>query len=134
MYEVGEILKDHHYKDRLLFVVLSENERKYYKNNAPNKIGANIYGNAKLRLEYIKFWKDEYDSLNNYMKSIDDFEAIKEEAQDLTIIGQIWRKDIGIFLKFLADENGKSFRELIENEFKDIVDWIKAKNKHISFI
>ncbi len=24
MYEVGEIIKDHHYKDRLLFVVLSE--------------------------------------------------------------------------------------------------------------
>lgn len=127
MYEVGEILKDHHYKDRLLFVVLSENERKYYKNNAPNKIEANIYGNAKLRLEYTKFWKDEYDSLNNYMRSIDDFEAIKEAAQELTIIGQIWRKDIGIFLKFLADENGKSFRELIENGFKDIVDWIKAK-------
>ena len=29
MYEVGEIIKDHHYKDRLLFVVLSEKVTKY---------------------------------------------------------------------------------------------------------
>ena len=43
MYEVGETIKDHHYKDKLLFVVLSENERKYYGNEAPEKIGPNIY-------------------------------------------------------------------------------------------
>lgn len=132
MYEVGEILKDHHYRDRLLFVVLSENERKYYKNNAPKTIEANIYGDAELRLEYTKFWKDKYDSLNNYMNIIDDYEATSEAAKELRIIGQILRKDIGEFLQFLSDENGKNFSELVETEFKDIVDWIKANNKSLS--
>lgn len=31
MYEVGEIIKDHHFNEKLIFVVLSENERKYYQ-------------------------------------------------------------------------------------------------------
>ena len=41
MYEVGETNKDHHYRDKLLFVVLSENERKYYGDNMPEKVAPN---------------------------------------------------------------------------------------------
>ena len=47
MYEVGEIIRDHHYKDRLLFIVLRENERKYYGESAPEKIGPDIYKGAE---------------------------------------------------------------------------------------
>ena len=70
MYEVGEIIKDHHYKDKLLFVVLSENERKYYGENIPEKIGPNIYGGAEARLEYIGFWKEKFDKLQQMMKQL----------------------------------------------------------------
>ena len=55
MYAVGEIIKEHHYKDRLLFVVLSEKERKYYGDNAPEKIGLDIYKGAGERLEYVDY-------------------------------------------------------------------------------
>lgn len=65
MYEVGEIIKDHHYKDRLLFVVLSEKERKYYGEDAPKKIGPAIYKGAEERLEYVGYWKKRYDNLDN---------------------------------------------------------------------
>lgn len=47
MYEVGEIIRDHHYKDRLLFIVLRENECKYYGESAPEKIGPDIYKGAE---------------------------------------------------------------------------------------
>lgn len=124
MYEVGETLKDHHYKDKLLFVVLSEKERKYYGENAPEKIGSDIYDGVQARLEYIGFWKDKYDKLQETMSKIGDYEATSEAAKDLQIIGQIYRKDMGEFLQFLSDENGKSFDKLYENRFMDIVDWI----------
>ena len=124
MYEVGEIIKDHHYKDKLLFVVLSENEKMYYGENAPEKIGPNIYGGALERLEYTEFWKGKYEELNEKMKHIENYEATCEAARELKIIGQIYRNDIGEFLQFLSDENGKSFQKLCENEFEDIIEWI----------
>lgn len=124
MYEVGEIIKDHHYKDKLLFVVLSENERKYYGDNIPEKVGPNIYGGAVARLEYIEFWKDKFDKLQKMMSNIGDYEATSEATKDLKVIGQIYRKDMGEFLQFLSDENGKNFQKLFENEFEDIIQWI----------
>lgn len=124
MYEVGETLKDHHYRDKLLFIILSENERKYYGKNAPEKIGADIYKGAQAKLDYIGFWKDRYDSLHEKMSKIGDYEATSEAAKELQIIGQIYRKDMGEFLQFLSDENGKSFQKLNESGFIDIVNWI----------
>lgn len=125
MYEVGETIKDHHYKDKLLFVVLSEKERKYYKKDAPEKIGPDIYVGAEERLEYVKYWKSRFDSLKEKMSSIDDYEAISKATEDLKIIGQIYRKDMAEFLDYLADENGKNFEKLYKSDFEEILMWLK---------
>lgn len=124
MYEVGETLKNHHYKDKLLFVVLSENERVYYGENAPEKIGTDIYNGAQAKLEYVGFWKDKHDKLKVTMSKIGDYEATSEATKELQIIGQIYRKDMGEILQFLSDENGKNFQKLYENKFMDIINWI----------
>lgn len=125
MYEVGEIVKNHHYKDRLLFVVLSEKEHKYYGEIAPEKIGPDIYKGAEKRLEYVDYWKKRYDNLEKKMREINDLEAISKASVDLKIIGQIFRKDMGEFLDFLADENGKSFEKLYANNFDEVIAWLK---------
>lgn len=126
MYEVGEILRDHRYSKKLLFIVLSEKERKYYGKEAPQKIEANIYGGAVARLEYVNYWKEKHEMLKKAMEGVGDFEAVSEATKELQIIGQIYRKDMGEFLQFLSDENGKNFEKLYKNNFKDIVDWIVA--------
>ena len=125
MYEVGEIIKDHHYKDRLLFVVLSEKERKYYGEDAPEKIGPTIYKGAEERLEYVDYWKRHYDNLEKRMREINDLEAVSKASVDLKIIGQIFRKDMSEFLDFLFDENGKSFEKLYGNNFDEVIAWLK---------
>lgn len=124
MYEVGEIIKDHHYKDKLLFVVLSEKERRFYGTNAPEQIGPNIYKGAENRLKYVDYWKKQFESLREKMSEIDDYEAISKATEDLKILGQIYRKDMGEFLEFLADENGRNFETLYKNDFKEIITWI----------
>ena len=125
MYEVGEIIKDHHYKDRLLFVVLSEKERKYYGEDAPEKIGPAIYKGPEERLEYVDYWKRRYDNLEKRMREINDLEAVSKASVDLKIIGQIFRKDMSEFLEFLSDENGKSFEKLYGNNFDEVIAWLK---------
>lgn len=124
MYEVGEIIKDHHYKDKLLFVVLSEKERKYYGESAPKKIEADIYKGAVSKLEYTRYWQKQYEELEEAMKQINDYEATRQATYDLQVIGQIYRKDIGEFLQFLSDENGKNFQKLFDNDFEELVKWI----------
>ena len=128
MYEVSEILKSHHYKDKLLFVVLNENDRKYYGEDAPKKVGAGIYGGISERLEYTKYWQNKYYELKGQMDEIKDYEAKSEATKELKIIGQIYKNSIGEFMDFLCDENGKSFQNLYDNEFDDIVEWIKFLN------
>ena len=125
MYEVGEIIKDHHYKDRLLFVVLSEKERKYYGDDAPEKIEPDIYKGPRERLEYVDYWKRQYKDLEKKMIDINDFEAVSKASVDLKIIGQIFRKDMSEFLDFLSDENGKSFEKLYVNNFDEVIAWLK---------
>ena len=127
MYEVGEIIKDRHYKDRLLFIVLSEKERGHYGDNAPIKIGPNVYDGPEAKLEYIGFWKEKYEKLEKRMRVIDDLEAIGKTTKDLQIIGQIYRKDMGEFLDFLSDANGKSFQRLYANGFEEIIEWMKVQ-------
>ena len=121
MYEVGEIIKNHHYQDKLLFVVLTEKERKYYGENAPEKIEADVYKGAVSKLEYTRYWQKQYEELEEAMKQINDYEATRQATYDLQIIGQIYRKDLGEFLQFLSNENGKSFQKLCDNDFEELV-------------
>ena len=124
MYEVGEIIKDHHYKDKLLFVVLTEKERKYYGKNAPDKIEADIYKGATSRLEYTRYWQKQYEELEEAMKQIGNYEATRQASYDLQVSGQIYRKDIGEFLHFLSDENGENFQKLLDNGFEELIGYI----------
>ena len=125
MYEVGETIKDHHYKDRLLFVVLSEAERKHYGDSAPEIIESGIYDPLK-RAEYILYWQKSYEDLRKRVDELD-VEAARPLIQVLKETGDIYRNDIGEFMEFLSDENGKSFSRLAENEFDDIIKLIKIK-------
>lgn len=121
MYEVGEIVKDLRYKEKLLFVVINEEDRKYYPHNITGEIGAKIYEGAIKRLEYTSFWKNKYDELSKSIDFLHDKEASNKATEELKEIGRIYRNDINEFLSFLADYNGKNFDLLFSNRFVDLI-------------
>ena len=125
MYEVGNVINHKNYKKRLLFVVVSESERKYYGTSGPEKIGPDVYQGACKMLDYVEYWKKKYDELNNKILEIGSLEATIYAAEDLKIIGRIFNNDIGQFMKILADENGKSFEELYKNNFDELIKYLK---------
>lgn len=129
MYEISEVLKNHHYKEKLIFVVLSESERTFYQDHIPKKIGVDIYDRDKSKLKYTLFWQEQYNELEEQLQQVNSEEAKKEIINELQIIGQIYRKDIGEFLKFLSDENGKNFKKLYENEFEDLIQLIDKSSQ-----
>ena len=127
MYEVGEIVKSQTYKQKLLFVVLNEADRKYYPKDYDGAVGAtDIYDGSINKLEYTKYWKEKYFELEGKIDSLDDKEATAPAITELKEIGQIYRNDINVFLDFLAEYNGKSFEELYSNHFIDIIRLIVA--------
>ena len=124
MYEVGEIVKDHNFQKKLLFVVLSEIDIKYYAEKKEDFSAANIYGDVMNRLKYIAFWKDKYKELDEELKKIGSIEAIRFLANELYEIEKICKNDISTFLEYLVQNNGKTFDELYLTDFDDIVNWI----------
>lgn len=124
MYEVGEIIKDHRFDEKLLFVVIGENDGKYYFDDICNFAPARIYGSERKRLKYVKFWETEYEELKKEIDEIEDDEAKVRSLEKLKEIGRIYRNDISEFLAYLSDNNGKNFEELYINHFYDIIKWI----------
>lgn len=120
MYEVGEVLKSHSYTQKLLFIVLSENERQYYSLDYKEPIQANIYS-ATGRLEYVLYWQEKYTELKEKIDKIDDYEAKREAIDDLAVIKSIKDFDIAPFMSYLSDVNGKSFSSLKKNNFNEII-------------
>lgn len=131
MYEVGEIIKDHYFHDKLLFVVIGENDSKYYYENKTDFAAAKIFGNERNRLAYIQYWKKEYEELLAAIKGIDDIEI--RLSDELREIGKIYRNDIGEFLTYLSQYNGKTFEELYIDGFSDIIQWILPNWESIMF-
>lgn len=126
MYEVGEIIKDHNFDKKLFFVVLNENDSKYYPIKEDLN-AANIYGDVKNRIQYIKYWKKRYEEISKDINEINNPEATSHQIEKLKEVGNIYRNDIGEFLEYLADENGKRFEELYYDNFTDIIKWIFPK-------
>ncbi len=127
MYEVGEIIKDHHFHNKLLFIVIGENDGKYYHEDKANFSAAKIYGNERNRLAYIEYWQKEYNELLEAIKKVEGnegFGILIHSLEELREIRKIYENDISEFLTYLSQYNGKTFEELYINGFSDIIKWI----------
>lgn len=127
MYEVTELMKNDKYSNKLLFIVLSENDRKYYRGEIDINtiISSNLYSPLS-RAEYIKYWENEKEKLDNKINEIKNVANISELAQDSKKIASI-ANHIGEFMKFMEKKLGINFEEMIKNDFDDIKKIIKLE-------
>lgn len=123
MYEVGEVLKDHNFTKKLLFVVLNEEDRQYYNDSYQGKVQADIYDVIK-KAEYTIYWQLEYRKLKNKIDEIEDYEAKRELTNNLSMIKKILDFDVEPFMAYVSDAKGISFSSLVKNEFKEIINYI----------
>lgn len=127
LYEVGKILQNNNYSKKLFWVLLNENDYVYYKNSKYNLKIARIYGDETNRLSYVSYWKNEYYRLKSEIDEIDDYEATRSAQKKLHEVGCIYRNDIGEFLEYISDSKGIFLNVLIENHFKDVLNYIFPK-------
>lgn len=122
MYEVGKVISNKNYENKLLFVILDNNDIKHFSKEGVGIIVPNIY-NEQERISYVEFWQTRYKQTRQRIRGIDD-EAKEQLVKDLKEIRKISQDDIGKFLDFLSDSKGKSFTDLYNSGFADIINWI----------
>ena len=126
MYEVGEFIQRSDYKDKLLFVVLNKQDRCFYdsENERYKLTAADVYNGFDSKIKYIKYWQAVYQKQKKELKNLKSFRARKQLKQDLNKTKRIYEKDISVFIDYLSEYNGKSFSELYENKFKELLNYI----------
>ena len=119
MYEISELMRDRKYFEKLLFIILSASDIKYYDDNVKETdITADIY--STNRFNYIKYWeskRDEINEVDNTIKDISVKRGIVDEARKVNVISH----NISDFIEKLKTSLGKSFDEMLENNFKDFL-------------
>lgn len=125
MYEVVEVMRDRQYKDRILFILLGDEDKKHYKDYENRmkddekfiqlKIGTNIY-NPLDRIKYVKYWEQKQEKLENEIKKIKDEINKIQYLQELKRIRNI-SENISDFMNLLSDLKGKTLDSLIESDF-----------------
>ena len=106
MYEVMELFKDNNFSNRLLQVILSD---------------ANVF-TPSGRLEYIKYWNEEYESLNKQLTGLP-VKSISSSGDDIRHLDNICN-NIDAFLGVVSSENSVPFSVLKANNYKDLLNYI----------
>lgn len=119
MYEISELMRSRKYFDKLLFVVLSESDIKHYDNSVEESdVKADIY--SMSRFNYIKYWESEKEKIDRLDTEITDIalkQGIVDEAKQVAVISH----NIAEFIEKLKNSLGKSFDEMLANDFNDFL-------------
>lgn len=124
LYEVLETIKDSKFKDRLVYIILSNDDAKYF-GETDEKIGADVYS-VQDHTNYIMYWKNEEKKINHQIEIIDDSVASIELIKELKHIRKI-TFDLPELLEFIKDYKGLSLQEHIDSNFDQILKFMQLK-------
>lgn len=122
MYEVTEAFKDKDFERKILFFVLSEDDRKYYREDAPDVIAADIY-NSDGQTRYILHWQAEEEKIGNEIQQIREPVYTRQLAERLTRIRRI-ETDLPEFFAYFSDAKGLPLETHLQTDFKELRDII----------
>jgi len=126
MYEIGELIKLPDFKDKILFVVLSDEDDVYYKKPPQNGVGANVYDPIS-RNEYILYWKSEFEKLTKSSSLLGIYTVNDDLNTALYETKKIIDNDLQQFLKYISDVKGVPLSEMLKVKLKPIIDIIQNR-------
>lgn len=118
MYEMTEIFKDPAYGKKLLFIVLQDQDQQYCRNEAKNRIGAQIYDLKKIE-EYLLYWQKREKEVSDTIQRIGDPVLTGNHVEELKKI-QTFKLNLEDFFRYLRDSRGLALHEHIESDFLEI--------------
>ncbi|BCJ93602.1 hypothetical protein acsn021_11710 [Anaerocolumna cellulosilytica] len=122
MYEVLEVVRDRNFRNKLIYIVLNEEDKKYYKAECPDIVGADVYSTAGLT-KYSLFWKQKLEELQEQIDSLGDPTYAITQIKEKKIVQKILL-DIPEFMEFVKDSKGVSLSEHIKKHFTDVISFM----------
>ena len=123
MYEMLEVVKDSKFSQRLLFIVLTNEDAKYYKIAPVQNIGADVYS-VSGQAKYSKFWSQMDKELDSEIEEIGNSIYAINQIKEEKIIQKILL-DLPDFLEFVRENKGLSLTEHLENGFADMISFME---------
>lgn len=124
LYEVLETIKDNRFKDRLAFIVLSDEDSKWLDDSS-EIIGAKVYS-PQDQAQYTLFWRNKEKEIRDKIDEIGDPAYSIELSRELKHIQKILL-DLQDLLSFLSEYKGLSLQEHIDTNFDKILSFMKVK-------
>ena len=122
MYEVLEVVKDSDFANKLVFIVLKNEDVKYYKNKPGMDIGTDVYS-AKGQTNYSIYWKQQEQDLQKQIDDLGDptyaLTQIKEKSHIQKIL-----LDLPEFIEFVRDSKSIPLAEHLETDFSEIMSFM----------
>lgn len=123
MYEVLEVVKDSQFSNKLIYIVLQNEDVKYYKVSSSNSIGANIYSTSG-QTAYSVFWKKKEDELQAQIQELGDPTYAITQIKEKKIVQKILL-DLPEFMEFVRDSKGLSLTEHLAHNFGDVIKFMQ---------
>lgn len=119
MFEMLEVVKDSNFGKKLAYIVLSNEDKQYYKAAPEGEIGADVYS-ASGMASYSCYWSNEEDILSKQINDIGDPAYAIAQIKEQRVVKKILL-DLPEFLEFIRDRKGLPLKQHIENGFSDII-------------
>lgn len=124
MYEVSELMRDSKYYDKLLFVIMSDKDIKYY-DDKETVVKADIY--SINRFDYVSFWEDEKREMDIKVAKIRN-PALMLELTEESRKREFITLHVGAFIEKLKDGLGVSFQNMYSSDFDEFTSIILNHN------
>lgn len=125
MYEITELMKDDNYKEKLLFIILSDDEMQFY-DEENIQIKPDIYDHMG-RLKYVEYWNNCEKEINERISALNNPSIVPSSSVQANKISLITRH-CDELLGELANKKGVSFNMMFESDFNDIKEKILKRD------
>ncbi|WP_203289379.1 TIR domain-containing protein [Metabacillus sp. cB07] len=124
MYEVMHLMQDKNYLEKLFFIIVSKDDIDYYNEKSRyDGFEAQIY-DVMDRLKYVTYWRDKKAELDlNIREAALSPELMVNFSVDMRKLNSVI-PPMDDFIKLLSDKVGRSFKEMYEDDFQEIIDTI----------
>ena len=122
MYEMLEVVKDRHFSDKLLFVVVSDDDLDFYKSAPTYSVGADVYSNDGV-FKYTQYWKNEAFDLQNKIDALGDPTLAIGFIKEKRLVQKILL-DLPELIEFIKDNKGLPMKEHVNNSFSDMLKYM----------
>ncbi len=119
MYEVLEAIKDSRYENRVIFIILRDEDKQYMKSPCEESIAAEVY-TTEGQTKYTLFWKEKERELQAQIDEIGNPTYALGQIKEKMIVTKILL-DLHEFLAFVRDYNGFSLEKHLSEDFDSML-------------